>query len=286
MKKLFLLLALFINIVPFTLYAQSPKYFSFDGYNQVFDYRNDINLERIDTYRNINNKEYIERVVVTVINENEHQFYEYKYENGLLKTDISHVHDLSVDEYLYDEEKRLIKIGRNFEYKYISDVCREYYLKGKLQSREKVFEDDTLTKITRDNYSISLKTGEIVSAGKNEEEFFYDVNNNLLYFIGNRWNQKGTKSNFTKKVYFYYDEKNKLNKIVSGYNEDDIREIKLVNYDEYGHMSKLNVYDGNEKLQYEVNFSDYDNFENWHKSQTFYNDGTSETVIREFFYAQ
>lgn len=265
-------------------YSQCPKYFSYPQYNQVYDYKNDINLERIDNYENISNKHLVERISITVIKNDEHQFFESYFENGLVYKEISHIHDLNIQEKKYDDKNRLIKSSNDFEWKYNSAYSREYYYKGMLKTREEVFENDFLTKITRNNFTISLKTGETVPWGKNEEEFYYNSNNHLIRYIENSWNAKGEKSKFSKKLFFYYDANEKLEKIITAYTNDDIRNIVIIFYDEEGLMKKISVSDGNSNLQYEVEFFDYDNYKNWHKSQTTFPSGNKEVIIREIFY--
>ena len=183
MKKTFFLL---INILTMLYcYSQCPKYFSYPPYNQVYDYKNDINLDRIDNYENISNKHLFKRVVITVIDDDKHEYFEGFYENGLLKKEVSHAHDLNISERMYDDQNRLTKSGNDFAWRYISNSCREYLYKGDLKSREEVFERDDVLKITRNNFTISLKTGETVPWGKNEEEFYYNSNNHLI-----RYNRK------------------------------------------------------------------------------------------------
>ena len=284
MKKTFFLL---INILTMLYcYSQCPKYFLYPNYNTVFDYRNGINLEQIAHYENIVNKQLVKRVVITIIDDDKHEYFEGFYENGLLKKEVSHAHDLNISERMYDDKSRLIKSSNDFEWKYNSAYSREYYYKGMLKTREEVFENDFLTKITRNNFTISLKTGETVPWGKNEEEFYYNSNNHLIRYIENSWNAKGEKSKFSKKLFFYYDANEKLEKIITAYTNDDIRNIVIIFYDEEGLMKKISVSDGNSNLQYEVEFFDYDKYENWHKSKTSYKNGSEKICLREIFYKE
>lgn len=284
MKKRLFVFNLFICC--FSIYSQSSNYFKFTDYNHVFDYRNEINYERIESYENLKNKLNINKVITTVNSDREKKVYENYYENGLLTKYVSYVHGLHEVELKYDGKIRLEKYGEDSEYKYISDFCREVFYQNHIKFREDVAENETLLKITRNKFSLLYKSGETISDGKIEEDFIYDSNNNLIQYVGSSWNQKGIKSNFTKNLKLFYDKNGKLERIVSGYNENDIRKITEVSYDENWLMTKIIAKDGNCDYMYDVTFSDYDNYGNWHKSIIYYMDGDSEIVIRDISYVE
>lgn len=292
MKKIMIIFLGIFNFFLFKINAQQvPAYFSFPGpYNWVRDYRKGINLERIQDSRNIKNREQVKRIVVTTNDSERQKWFELQFMNGFVITEISHVYELNKLINEYDECNRLTKQDEDITYKYISNNCRECYYLGNKRCIEEVFEDESTLRIITKNFTISLKTNEVKEAGKSEEEFFYDKNDNLVHYIENNWYSKGIKDNFTKDVRFYYDDNNKIQKIVSGYMlsdlEHDIRTVTEVFYNSLNLIEKITIKDIASDYKYSIEFSDYDAYGNWHKSQTIRNNQIAETVTREIYYIQ
>ncbi len=267
-------------------YAQNLSYFSFsDSYNQVYDYRNGFNLEKIQDFRNLNNIDKIKRVIITSIDMESHQWYELLYNNGLLTSENSHDNELKRLEFEYDNSRRLVKEGDNFIYKYISDSIRECYSADKKVSVENISENKSSIKISRKKYTVSLKSNDMIEDGIVEEEFLYDTNNSLISYSEERWYSNGKKSQKTKNVQFYYNKNNKLEKIISGYNTE-IMSISNVFYNSYNLMDSIIVNDLVSNFEYKIIFSEYDKYGNWHRSEMLDGKEVVETVIREIFYLQ
>ena len=292
MKKIIIFFLEIFNFFVFQIDAQEqPAYFSFsESYNRIIDYKKGVDLEQIQDFSNIKNRKKVKRIVITVNNSEGQQQFEFYFMNGFVITEISYVHDLNKSINEYDECNRLTKEAEDFTYKYISNNCRECYYLGNKRCIEEVFEDRSILKIIKKKFTIALDTNEVIEDGRSEEEFFYDQNNNLVHYIENNWNFKGIKSKFSKDVRFYYDDNNKIQKIVSGYIvselESDIRTITDIFYNSLNLIEKIVVKDIVSDFKYSIEFSDYDIYGNWHKSQTIRDNQITETVIREIYYMQ
>jgi len=146
----------------------------------------------------------------------------------------------------YDSRGRITNWGNDWEYKYLDDNTREIYYMGKLNNKENItIQDDC----------IIIKSGTWITY---EEKFIYN-NDLLINYISNSYNVKGVASKKVRHDDFQYDDKNRIESILTYYGPDDIRCKQKVFYNDKGHMVKVEGYDGNEKtLNYIVNFSNHD----------------------------
>lgn len=146
----------------------------------------------------------------------------------------------------YDSRGRITNWGNDWEYKYLDDNTREIYYKGKLNNREN---------ITIQNDCIIIKSGTWITY---EEKLIYK-NDLLVNYISTSYNVKGVASKKVRHDDFQYDDKNRIESILTHYGPDDIRSKQKVFYNDKGNMVKVEGYDGNERmLNYIVNFSKYD----------------------------
>lgn len=282
MKKIiYIVLNLFL-FLGFVFPESYPIFSSSLSYNQVHDYRTGINVEKLDDYENLHNKNKVKKLVVNVIRDDRQDYFEKHYNNGFLVRDISHVHEYSDDILKYDEKGYLLKKGDNFSYNYLSDTERDYFYCGKKRKNEKIFCENKTVTIKTQNFTTLLSTGEIIKDGYVIEKFYYN-DENLICYEGENWNWKGVKSEFVKNLNFYYDEKNRLIKITSGY-KDDIRTITFISYDGNENIDELKVFGQNNELYYSVKFYNYDKYGNWKKQENLVNGEVTKTVIREIFY--
>ena len=280
-KSIYIVLNLFL-LIKF-IFSESCPFFSYSlSYNQVHDYNTGINVERLDDYENLYNKNKVKKMVINVIRDDCQDYFEKHYNNGILVRDITHVHEYSDDILRYNEKGYLLKYGDNFTYNYISDSKRECFFRREKISEQEIFNDIDYLKITKQNFSKREDTEELVKSARSMEEYFYE-GGRLVRYEERNWFKKDMLYNFIKKIFLYYDDNNRLVKIVSGYNEDDIRDIFYIFYDEDGNILEIEDKIGEESC-YTVKFLQYDKYGNWHRQEIFRKGKRDEITVRDIFY--
>lgn len=283
-KRTVLILSLLLLSACLT--AQERSYFTCTDTGQVRDYRTGLNLELIDTYDNFVSLDKVNKAVINIIRQDGTYYFEQYYNEGILRKEISHVNERSVDELEYDDKNRLIKYGNDFTYKYLSDNEREEYYLGEKKYHEQIESSNNYLKITRNSLTKHIEDNTFVKSGKKYiSEYYFNENGKLIEYVEERWYRKGVRSEFVKKVVFEYNAEQKLVKIISGYEGGDIRFITNIEYDEKGNMSEMVRKNVIANTKERVKFYGYDFFGNWHKSLTYDNAGElKETVVREIVY--
>lgn len=275
-------------ILPIYLFSIENNFYKYDktGYSFPIDLKNGNNLELIESYYNLKSKESIKDCYINTEKDGSGYFFHIHFVNGLETGLYSKVYESSTGTKVYDLNQNLISISPDGTYVYPSEHVRKYFKSGKLREIQTIEEEkDDYVKISFEEFTNKFSDeNEIIYDGYITVEYFYE-NGLLIRYEKNTWNKHNIHYKFIQENKYYYDEKSRLVKIVSGYRDNDIRFIRHITYDENDNIKKIKIVDCKADDQNRlIEFERYDNYGNWRKSKEYLNGKLIETVTRVINY--
>lgn len=278
------ILCCFILILSFVAVASAV------GIN-VFQYAN---IEYIDAisgknFRNVNspldfnNIDKIKASTISINDRNGFNTIKLAYENGLLIKEESNAHEKTVMSYVYDENKNIINLSPGFSFKYIDRNCRDRFYQADFQGREKIIKDRNKVTFV---FEGKFNTKKEDLQKKRMSEYFINDENNLDSIIITYFRYNGSIYGKTSIKYEYEDGLPiKISETYADTNSSCLRSTVSIEYDELFNISKIIWHSNtNRDEDYEIVYSDYDGYGNWHLSRKYRGEVLVEIIERQILY--
>lgn len=282
MRNIKLLITIFLSVGIADLSAGEFHIFNLPNIEYI-NTRSGKNVRTVNQTLDFNNIDKIKFINISVNNRNDFNKIKLTYENGLLIKKEETAHDGVVQTYLYDADSNIINVFPDFKFLYLDKNCRNRFYQNTLQGSEKIIEEvDKVTILFEGKFNKNKET----TQKKRTNEFFYDEQNKLILFISTSFKFDGSTNGRVEIRYEYIDcYPEKITETYSDFKSDEIRSVVSIKYDEYKNISKImKNFIKNNNENYEIFYSNYDEFGNWHLSKKYKGEVLIEKIEREIIY--
>ena len=263
-------------------FAKEVNIFQYDNIEQV-EAMSGKNIRNVNSPLDLNFTDKINVCTISVNNKNGFNNIKLTYENGLLIKREDSSHDKTVFNYNYDEYLNIINVFPGFSFKDIDKNCRDRFYQNDFLGREKILVDKTCTTFVFEG-KFNSKQNDLQK--KRQNEYFYDGKNNLDMIVLTSYKFDGSINGKTIFQYEYIEDR--LVKITETYDNTKssiFRSLISVEYNESSNISKLvQCSNMNSSESYEIYFSNYDEFGNWHESKKYKGEVLVEQIERQIIY--
>lgn len=282
MRNIKLLITTFLSVGIAGLSAGEFHIFNLPNIEYI-NARSGKNVRTVNSTLDFNNIDKIKFINLSVNYRNDFNKIKLTYENGLLIKKEETAHDGIAQTYLYDADSNIINVFPDFKFLYSDKNCRNRFYQNTLQGSEKIIEEiDKVTILFEGKFNKNKET----TQKKRANECFYDEQNKLILFVSTSFKFDGSANGRVEIRYEYIDcYPEKITETYSDFKSDEIRSIVSIKYDEYKNISKImKDFIKNSNENYEIFYSNYDEFGNWHLSKKYKGEVLIEKIEREIIY--
>lgn len=276
---------LIYNIFVITLFGTDYSFFKYNIYSNC-DYFTGRDYFGLSYFYTLKNENKIKMIQDNYVTPKEEYFCRsiYNADGQIIKWETNQ-YDGDIRYFQYNEKKYLTNFGYgDFKYIYISENQRDYYLKDDFQYRQTIENVGSIYTVTREEINSRTNNLSVV----NISTYIYD-DRSIQKYQSISFNKMGKVSNSVTFNFQYSSNKN-LKKInVNGMNMYTGKETwnveVLFEYDSSFHLIKILKNDKKNLRESTVSeFSDYDDFGNWHTFKLYRNNNVSEVINRKIVY--